>query len=91
VKIIYFAEFKKITGRDTEKLDLKGNTIRDLIKMLISKYKSMKELLWDNNSESINNNVSVIVNNKSIHPPNILSNSLKEGDEITFLFPISGG
>jgi MoaD family protein len=91
VKIIYFAEFKKIAGRDTEKLDLKGNTIRDLIKMLLSKYKSMEELLWDNTTESIFNTVSVILNNKSIHSPHILSTSLKEGDEITFLFPISGG
>ena len=51
----------------------------------------MQELLWDSKTESINNNVSVIVNNKPIHGEHILSASLKDGDEIAFLLPVFGG
>ncbi len=91
VKVIYFAEFKGITGKDAEKFDLKNNKIKELIHLLLKKYSSIQELLWDNKTESVNSNVSIIVNNRPIHGPHLLSTSLKEGDEITFLLPVSGG
>jgi MoaD family protein len=91
VKIIYFAEFKGISGKDSEEFELKSNKIKDLIYLLLKKYNSMQELLWDSKTESINNNVSVIVNNRPIHGPHILSSSLKDGDEIAFLLPVFGG
>ncbi|MFX1390638.1 MAG: MoaD/ThiS family protein [Promethearchaeota archaeon] len=91
VKVIYFAEFRKVTGKDSEEFELKNNTIKELIHFLVQKYSKMQKLLWDKHSESINNNISIIVNNKPIHDTHNLSTFLKEGDEITFLLPISGG
>lgn len=91
VKVIYFAEFQRITGKDIEEFELKNNEIKELLNLLLKKYSSMKALLWSNRTESINSNVSVIVNNNPIHSPNVLFTSLREGDEVIFLLPISGG
>ena len=91
VKVIYFAEFRKITGRDTEDFELRNNTIKELIHLMLQKYNQMQRLLWDKHTESINNNISIIVNNKPIHDSHGLLTFLQEGDVITFLTPISGG
>jgi MoaD family protein len=91
IKVIYFAEFKWITGKDTEEFEVKNNKIEELIQLILKKYSPIQEILWNNKTKSINNNVSIIVNNKPIHGPHVLSTSLKEGDEITFLLPVPGG
>jgi MoaD family protein len=91
VKVIYFAEFKRITEKDIEEFNLSSGQIKELIRLILNKYPNMQEILWNKEVDSISQYISVIVNNKPIHNPYVLSTLLKEGDEITFLSPISGG
>ena len=91
VEILYFAEFKDITKKDTEKFDLSSKNLKELIDLLIKKYDPMQELLLDKKNEYLSNNISVIVNNKPIHGQDVLSTSLNEGDKIALLLPVSGG
>ena len=91
VEVLYFAEFKDIAKKDTEKFNLSNKNLKELINLLIKKYELMQELLLDKKQESLSNNISVIVNNKPIHGKNVLTASLNEGDKIAFLLPVSGG
>jgi len=91
IEVLYFAEFKDITKKETETFILSNNDLKELIDLLIKKYHPMQELLLDKKSDSLSNNISVIVNNKSIHGQDILSTSLNEGDKIALLLPVSGG
>ncbi|MFX1322595.1 MAG: MoaD/ThiS family protein [Promethearchaeota archaeon] len=91
IEVLYFAEFKDITKKDTEKFDLSSKNLKELINLLIKKYDPMQELLLDKKNKSLSNNISVIVNNKPIHGQDVLSASLNEGDKIALLLPVSGG
>ena len=91
VKVLYFAEFKEITGKDSEEYELTFNTLRGLIDLIIEKYYKMRDLIWDKKIDFIKNDISVIINNKAIYGQEILSTPLKNGDIIAFLFPVFGG
>lgn len=91
VKVLYFTEFKEIAGKDTEEYELTTNTLRSLINLIIEKYHKMRDLLWDDKKNFIKNDISVIINNNAIYGQDIFDSLLKNGDIITFLFPVSGG
>jgi MoaD family protein len=91
VKVLYFAEFKEITKNEDENIELIHYKLKELIDLLIIKYPRLKELIWDSKFNFINSDISVILNNRAIRGENLLSTSLKDGDIITFLLPISGG
>ena len=91
VKILYFAEFREITSLEEENFNLNNFTLKELIDLLIIKYPKMKTLLWDSKSNFLQNNISIILNNQAIRDQNLLSKSLKAGDIIAFLLPVSGG
>ena len=91
VKILYFAEFKEITKKEDEIINLIDYNLKELIDLLILKYPEIKTLIWDSKSNSLKNYISVILNKRAIRDQNFLSTSLKDGDIITFLLPISGG
>ena len=92
VEILYFAEFKDITGKEKEKFELSQNHLKDLIDKLIEKYGvKIQNLIWDENLQSLHNLISMIINNQAIHEKDPLSITLNNGDTIAFLMPVSGG
>ena len=91
VKVLYFVEFKEITKKEDENIDLINYKLEELIDLLIIKYPKMNTLLWDSKSNFLNNNISIILNNRAIRGQNLLSTSLKDGDTIALLLPVSGG
>jgi MoaD family protein len=91
VKVLYFAEFKDITKKEDEIINLIDYNLKELIDLLILKYPEMKTLIWDSKSKSLKNNISVILNKRAIRGQNLFSTSLKDGDIIAFLLPVSGG
>ncbi len=92
VEVLYFAEFKDITGKEKEKFELSNNQLKFLIELLITKYKlPLKNLLWDNNTQNISNLISVIINNQAVIQKNPLLAEINDGDVIAFLLPVSGG
>lgn len=90
VKVIYFAEFKNITGKDKEEFNLSESTLNGLLSILFEKY-NLRSLLWDEKKQELHNLVSIIINNQAIHEKNPKIIHLNDNDIITFLLPVSGG
>ncbi|MCK4286945.1 MAG: MoaD family protein [Candidatus Lokiarchaeota archaeon] len=92
VEVLYFAEFKDITGKEKEKFELSNNQLENLIELLLDKYKlPLRNLLWDENTQNISNIISIIINSKPLLQKNPLLARINDGDVITFLMPVSGG
>ncbi len=91
VQVLYFADFKDITGKDKEDFELNNKNLTELVNLLLEKYEPLKSLIWDENNRSLKSVISLAVNDNLIKKKNQLSVSLTEGDRIAFLLPISGG
>lgn len=91
VKVLYFANFKDITGKDSELLELSQNTVEGLISKILSKYESIKSLIWDNNKKGMITNISLVINDQIIQEREKDKLELNDGDKIAFLLPFSGG
>jgi MoaD family protein len=90
IHILYFAEFKKITGKESEDIFLSKSTLKGLLTILFEKY-NLRSLIWDEKNQEIQNLVSIIINNQVIHEKNPLMINLNDNDTIAFLLPVSGG
>ena len=91
VEVLYFAEFKEITGKEKEEFDLSNHKLKNLVDLLLNKYHNLTDIIWDDKLQNLSNNISLIINNQPIHGESILSKQLNEGDIIAFLLPVSGG
>lgn len=90
VEVLYFAEFKEITGNEKEKFEILDSNLAVLLKILFDKYK-LRNLIWDEKNQKIHSLISIIINNQAIHEKDPSSINLKDGDTIAFLLPVSGG
>ena len=90
VEVLYFAEFKDITSKEKEQIEVKKN-LEDLLNLLFKKYNSLRKLILDDKTQKIHNLISIIINNQAIHEKDPSKINLKEGDKIAFLLPVSGG
>jgi MoaD family protein len=90
VEVLYFAEFKDITGKEKEKFELSKNNLKELIDILLDKY-PIKNLIWDEEAQKLHNLISVIINNQAIHEKDPQLIDLDNGDTVAFLMPVSGG
>ncbi len=90
VEVLYFAEFKDITGNEREIFNLSDSTLDELLNQLFEKY-DLKHLIWDDKNQVIHSLISIIINNQAIHEKNPSLINLKDGDTIAFLLPVSGG
>lgn len=92
VEVLYFAEFKDITGKEKEKFEFSKKHLKDLIDLLIEKYgNKIQNLIWDEEAQKIHSLISTIINNQAIHEINPSLVNLNDGDTIAFLMPVSGG
>lgn len=92
IEVLYFAEFKDITGKEKEKFEFSKKHLKDLIDLLIEKYgNKIQNLIWDEEAQKIHSLISTIINNQAIHEINPSLVNLNDGDTIAFLMPVSGG
>ncbi|MHA1726006.1 MAG: MoaD/ThiS family protein [Promethearchaeota archaeon] len=92
IEVLYFADFKDITGKDREILEIRNdNSLKGIIELLMEKYPMIEKLLWNNDTQNFNESVSIILNHESLSSNISLASSLSDGDKIAFLLPISGG
>ncbi|KKM92903.1 hypothetical protein LCGC14_1213850, partial [marine sediment metagenome] len=84
INILYFAEFRDITGKEREKIELSNNHIKELVSQLIKKY-NIQHLLWDEAAQKVQNNISIIINNEPVYETDPLLIKVNDGDTITFL------
>ncbi len=92
VKILYFADFKTITHKDEEYINLNQlKTLGELINKLIKKYPLLKKILLEEKTNTIKNTISVAINHCIIKNHNLNSQLLLKDDILAFLLPVSGG
>ncbi len=91
VEILYFADFKDITGKDREFLELDEKTVNGLTLKIFSKYNPIKNLIWDNEIKNLKGNISIVINDKLITDKNKGKIELIDGDKVAFLLPFAGG
>ena len=91
IEILYFADFKDITGKNREFLELKESTVEGLTSKILSKYISIKTLIWDDEIKNLKDNISIVINDKIITGKNKEKKELTEGDKVAFLLPFAGG
>ena len=92
VEVLYFAEFKDITGKEREKFELYNSDLKEVVKLLSKKYGDrIHNLIWDEKVQRIHNLISIIINNQPLHEKNPSVINLSDGDTIAFLMPVSGG
>jgi len=91
VEILYFADFKDITGKDREFLDLDEKTIVGLTSKIFSMYNPLKNLIWDNEIKNLKGNISIVINDKLFTGKNKGKIELIDGDKVAFLLPFAGG
>ncbi len=90
VEVLYFAEFKDITGKEKEKFEILDNNLEALLNILFEKYK-LRSIIWDEKNQKIHSLISIIINNQAIHKKDPLLIDISDGDTIAFLLPVSGG
>ena len=91
VEVLYFADFKDITGKEREFLELKESTIEGLTSKIYSKYNPIKNLIWDDEIKNLKGNISIVINDKLIRDKNKGKMKLLDGDKVAFLLPFAGG
>ena len=91
VKVLYFANFKDVSGKDSEYFELNENTIAGLTSMILSKYKPLENLIWDTRIKGLKKNISLVINDKLIQDKEKEHLVLTDGDKVAFLLPFSGG
>jgi len=90
LKIKILKPFSDIIGKKELELDFKGMTLDDLIKYLVDKYPKLKKEFYKN-SQEITDYICIFVNDKPISVLNDTNTELKNGDELLFFVPVSGG
>ncbi len=91
VNILYFAELKEITKKESEKLELVNGELKELIDLIVKKYPGIQDLIWDKKTQNLSNTISTIINNQAIHTKAPLLKKLNDADTVAFLLPVSGG
>jgi molybdopterin converting factor small subunit len=70
-------------------LELEANTLNDVIESLITKQRTVKDLLFDSNG-MLRRYTLFYVNNMVLDPPN-LARKLNDGDLVLLVPPAAGG
>jgi len=91
INVLYFAELKDITNKENEKFELESRDMKELIDLIIKKYPGLQDLIWDQKTQKLRNNISTIINNQALHTINPLLKKLNDADTVAFLLPVSGG
>lgn len=65
--------------------------MNELVKILMQKYPQIEKLIWNDESQQLKEEISLILNHETIQSKRASSIPLSDGDKIAFLLPISGG
>jgi MoaD family protein len=90
IKIKLLRPYSEIVGKKELEIDFNGSTLNDLLNYLVDKFPNLKNELYTKNDE-LTEYVCIFVNDKPASALNELETKIKEGDEILFFVPLSGG
>ena len=90
LKIKLLRPFSEMTGKGKLEIDLDGDTLMDLLKMLVNRYPKLEKEFFKARDE-LTEYICIFVNDKPISALNGLDTELKNGDNLLFFIPVSGG
>ena len=90
LKLNLLKPFSDIVGRKELGFDFKGKTLEELFEALVEKYPKLKNEIYTENNE-ITDYISIFINDKPLSVLGGTKAELKNGDELLFFVPISGG
>jgi len=88
IKIDLLSPFSDAVGKKELNIEFQGATLKELIEHLVEEYPKLKKDMYSESGE-ITDYLSILVNDQPAHDLN--KTGLKDGDELLFFFPISGG
>ncbi len=90
ITVIFHSNMSRITGREKVEMDASYEDVSSLLNGLTAMCPSLKEELYDNTGQ-LDFEYQILLNGSSINAKGGASAPLEDGDEITFLMPLSGG
>ena len=90
LKIKLLKPFSDAVGKSELELDFDGTTLKDLLKVLVDRYPKLKKEFYTK-TDKLTDYMCMFVNDRPISALNGTNTELKNGDELLFFIPISGG
>lgn len=90
VKVNLLKPFSDAVGSREIEEELEGSTVSDLLDHLVDKYPKLRDELYEPDGE-LTDYFILFVNDRPINALDGTDTALKDGDEILFFIPISGG
>ncbi len=90
LKIKLLKPYSDAVGKGELEVDIDCRTLEELLKSLVERYPKLEKEFYTSNGE-LTDYMCVFVNDKSIHTLNGIDTYLKNGDELLFFVPVSGG
>ena len=90
LKIKFLKPFSDAVDKSELEFNFNGITLKELLQRLVDRYPKLKTEFYTLNDD-LSDHVSIIINDKPTSALNGLETELKNGDEILFFIPISGG
>ena len=82
--------FSEIVGEKELELEFDDGTISDLLELMVDKYSKLKDEFYTK-EDRVSEYVCIFVNDKPLSALNGVDTRLKDGDEVLFFIPVSGG
>ena len=90
LKIKLLKPFSDAVGKSELELDFNGASLKDMLKILVNRYPKLKKEFYTKTDE-LTDYMCMFVNDKPISALNGINTELKNGDELLFFIPVSGG
>lgn len=90
LKLKFLRPFSDAVGKSELEIEFNGITINDLLDKLIKNYPQLKKEFYTINKE-LTDYLCIFINDKPLGALNGVDTKLKNGDELLFFIPISGG
>lgn len=81
--------FRDAVGRSEVELEVKGSVMPEVLEELVAAYPGLREHLYEDGA--LSPYVNIYVNQQAVDVGEIARARVKEGDELLFLLPLTGG
>ncbi|KYK25505.1 hypothetical protein AYK25_05390 [Thermoplasmatales archaeon SM1-50] len=90
LKIKFLKPFSDTVGKNMVEIDFNGNTLNDLLKVMIKSYPQLKKEFYTE-TKKLSTYLCIFINDKPLSALNGIHTKLQDGDELVFFVPVSGG
>ncbi|HOG17264.1 MAG: ThiS family protein [Syntrophaceae bacterium PtaU1.Bin231] len=90
VEVRAFADFRSVLGARTKVVLSEGQTVKDLLEVLFERHDGLREKILDSEGRP-GEGVDIILNGRNVGYTKDLTVKLRDGDQIFFFPPLSGG